>query len=357
MVMTNKREFPVPIHFVHGNIEKWKSVVAREGPVDLAEMVGRIHNSPADGWVFQTYLLIRPQWSNVTISDHFREGCINIVHYDNLKPASGLGNYFIVSIRADRDPTFISDLEVVQNRLCVATPRQYFITPWTQPGLIPRDPARGTTLENIAFIGNIKNLAYRFQQASFRESLAELGVNFIIETKNWWDYSSIDLVLAVRDGKPLFTNSKPASKLIIAWLAGCPALLGPEPAYREIGSDGVDYLEVSEPSQVIELVQALKQDPGLYERLVLSGRERAKAFSLEHIVAEWEDFLNTEAVAAYRAWSGGIQSSAQYRAARYQWRLLRRRLWGYQYYPGYDDSGNPEKESALGAIRRRLFAP
>jgi hypothetical protein len=47
----------------------------------------------------------------------------------------------------------------------------------------------------------------------------------------WHDYSTDDLVLAVRDLTEKDALVKPASKLVNAWIAGVPALLGPEPAF------------------------------------------------------------------------------------------------------------------------------
>jgi len=48
-----------------------------------------------------------------------------------------------------------------------------------------------------------------------------------------------DAALAVRPGNEYFRSIKPAAKLVNAWQAGCPALLGPEAGYAN--SAGVSW--------------------------------------------------------------------------------------------------------------------
>src|SRR5436309_1927650 len=81
------------------------------------------------------------------------------------------------------------------------------------------------------------------------------------------------LVLAVRpEGR---STNKPASKLVNAWLAGVPALLGPEIAYRELRRSELDYCEVSSLAEAQAAVDRLLGDPGLYNAMVENGRARA----------------------------------------------------------------------------------
>ena len=73
----------------------------------------------------------------------------------------------------------------------------------------------------------------------------------------WADYSDVDLVLAVRP--PIGTHTdKPASKLYNAWRAGVPALLGPEPAFRELYTDTLDYVEVSTVDEALAAIDRLR---------------------------------------------------------------------------------------------------
>jgi len=58
---------------------------------------------------------------------------------------------------------------------------------------------------------------------------------------DWPDFREADLILAVRPGDRRRATNKPASKLVNAWLAGVPALLGPEVAYRELRRSELEW--------------------------------------------------------------------------------------------------------------------
>ena len=65
--------------------------------------------------------------------------------------------------------------------------------------------------------------------------------------------------------------AKPASKLVNAWHAGVPALLGPEPAYQALRMQ-FDYIEIRSPEDAIREVIRLKENP---ETLSPDGEEWA----------------------------------------------------------------------------------
>jgi len=91
---------------------------------------------------------------------------------------------------------------------------------------------------------------------------------------------------------PVGTHTdKPASKLYNAWRAGVPALLGPEPAFRELRCDPLDYFEVRSVPDVLTAIDRLRADPTLYRRMVDHGRARAVEFSPEAVLAQWADLL------------------------------------------------------------------
>jgi hypothetical protein len=95
------------------------------------------------------------------------------------------------------------------------------------------------------------------------------------EALDWPDFRTVDAVLAVRPAACPRRDSKPATKLCNAWLAGVPALLSPEVAYRELRRSPLDYLEVAGPEEAKGAVDRLLAEPGLYQRMVANGRERA----------------------------------------------------------------------------------
>lgn len=81
---------------------------------------------------------------------------------------------------------------------------------------------------------------------AFQDALRQRGVRFVSRFQGeWHDYQHVDAVLAIRDCPPVVLATKPASKLINAWKAGVPALLGPEPAYRELRTSPLDFLEAA----------------------------------------------------------------------------------------------------------------
>ena len=111
----------------------------------------------------------------------------------------------------------------------------------------------------------------------------------------WNDYSNVDVILAVRPTNLIDSNrqysSKPATKLYNSWLAGTPAILGREYAFRELRRSELDYIELSEPQDAKEQILRLKNDPELYSKMVKNGLERASDFSNDVILEKWVDFL------------------------------------------------------------------
>jgi hypothetical protein len=131
--------------------------------------------------------------------------------------------------------------------------------------------------------------------AKWKARLSEIGVEFDCPRQNrWHDYSEVDLVVAVRtfDGYPY--PRKPPSKLFNAWIAGVPALVGPESAYQQVGQPGRDFIVVQTMEEAIEWIARLKQSSETYSQLIQAGRERAEQFTREKILASWAQMLETQ---------------------------------------------------------------
>ncbi len=163
----------------------------------------------------------------------------------------------------------------------------------------------------MTYKGREYNLAHWFRTTAFAEELARLGVRFQINgiaseeadaKVAWNDYSACDLALAARNLTEVDALAKPASKLVNAWQAGVPALLGPEPAFRRLRRSELDYIEVVLPEDVIAAVARLKDNPSLYRAMIKNGSERAKDFSTERIIGRWVDVLSGPIARAYDAW-------------------------------------------------------
>ncbi|HIW78417.1 MAG TPA: hypothetical protein H9874_04635, partial [Candidatus Bilophila faecipullorum] len=172
------------------------------------------------------------------------DGAVCLFHWDDAVPRLGVHSCFAVVVQADRPVPALADMTVVQNALGGECSHRSYIPLWTQPGLIPRDPGRGDRLQTLAYLGSDQYEPEFVKAPAFRSALRERGVTFVNRFQGCWhDYQGIDAVLAVRDCPPVVLGTKPASKLINAWTAGVPALLGLEPAYEELRRSPLDFLE------------------------------------------------------------------------------------------------------------------
>ena len=115
-------------------------------------------------WILQTYLrLAAAGHPSISLDEPPRDGIL--VYHANqaeslLRHWWRWGDCLMVAVRADHSESHLADFEVLQNRVWVDDHRRFFLPIWPQPGLIPRDPARGTRIERVAFKG------YRPQPAS-----------------------------------------------------------------------------------------------------------------------------------------------------------------------------------------------
>jgi hypothetical protein len=262
-------------------------------------------------WVLQTFLHLARVGAPVQLASSL-PGSGMVVFHAKERRALPLGRrsrarsgLTFVAVRGDVSRAVGADFEVVQNRHSADGRRSFFIPHWPQPGLLPRDAARGTRLARIAYKGFDRNLEPYFRTADWREFLASRDVEWVIDSVpfaergtrgdvlDWPDFRSVDAVLAIRPAACPRQDSKPATKLYNAWLAGVPALLGPDLAFRELRRSPLDYLEAATPEEAKRAVSRLLADPGLYGLMVANGRRRAAEFSTGTIVARWLELLGT----------------------------------------------------------------
>jgi hypothetical protein len=266
-------------------------------------------------WVAQTFLRLRAAGYPVALTSAAPERGLVVFHakhkHDLARSAKGRRDLVYVAIRADNSSPLLADFEVLQSGRFADGRNRFWIPFWPQPGLQPRDPARGTRLERVAYMGRIENLHPAFRGDDWRRALEGLGLEWVLREVrferasksqrrprremappiDWEDYRELDAVLAVRPHEPELEFAKPASKLINAWRAGVPALVGPEFACREIRRSVDDFIEVSDANEALDGLRRLRDDPALYSRMVAAGRARVDEFSFAALTERWAELL------------------------------------------------------------------
>lgn len=289
----------LPITFFHPHPEELSDIQALDVDADWATdwPGGRHYN-----WVVQTYLRLEKAGYPVTIASTLpRDGVLVI------GPGGGQlralrcrfdrhahGALLLVCIRADSPRTFIADVEVLQNGYYADGERAFFIPYWPQPGLLPRDASRGTRIETIDFKGATSNLHPAFRSDDWERYLARRGLRWAFDgydPQSWHDYRAVDLVLGARQSFRRPYYRKPASKLVNAWMAGVPALLAPEYAYRELRESDLDYVEIRSADDAKQAIDVLLEHPEWYAAMVENGRQRSAAFTVERLVERWAEVL------------------------------------------------------------------
>ena len=221
----------------------------------------------------------------------------------------------IVEIKPDRELRRAlrqrSNFVIVQNTSdpLLTWPMSFFITAhfvnyWPQPSLIPRDPEREDVFKNIFYFGRIKELHPDLCGEDFSAKLRIMGLDWkVVPPKEFNDYSQTDAVIALRPQPPQMDELKPASKLINAWTAGVPAILGPESAYRCLRRSPLDYLEANNADEAIKHLEKLRKDPALRQAMAENGRKRSIEFTSEKITDQWEHILLDHIVPYYKMWT------------------------------------------------------
>ena len=259
----------------------------------------------------QTYLRVARAGVDAGLADRFDPGAINVTSFAGLSLRPKLWKHFVVCAQHDRPRPARCHARVVQNKAGVKTEHDHYMPHWPQPGLKPRDPGRGDRIRTLCFKGALTNLGPAYRDPAFLRALEGLGValdtsdradKLARDAVDWTDYREADLVLAVRDQPPAKLDTKPPTKLINAWLAGTPALLGPESAYRQLRDSDLDYIEVRSPEDALEAVRALQADPARYRAMIEHGARRGAEFNAEATTRRWTDLLTGPIAEQHAAW-------------------------------------------------------
>lgn len=255
-------------------------------------------------WTVQTFLQLRRAGFACELVHEIPTDGILIAHRKSIPrdfiPPAGV---LFVCLRADATFHPYAHWHVVQNRDAASSwfPSVY-MPHWPQPGLIPRDPARGDAWENAAYFGDPASFAAQMQGPAWEEMLRSVQLKWhFVGPDKWHDFREADVVIAVRGFDRHRRTNKPASKLFNAWHAGVPAVLGCESAYQHERRSALDYLEVRSFDEIVAALQKLHNDPELRRAMRENGLDRARETEPETLTARWREFLETTAMPAYEA--------------------------------------------------------
>ena len=265
---------------------------------NLSNLWGHFH------WVLQTYIYLNNHTGGrCRLTNDFPNEGIVITHID-LIPEDTIPNKnrFIIALLVDRGFSYkFADLYIshtdIKSRFTSESfyHKVYHIPPWPQINIIKRNRNRGKKFENIGFIGNINQLAKELQTDTFVNELKALNLNWIIsDRKDWNNFENLDAIVAIRSFDKNDYKFKPALKLINAWLAEVPCILGYEYSYRKIGSLNENYLEATTFEETISMIKALKNDEELRCRLVQNGIREVENYNHVANTKNWMNLLNNE---------------------------------------------------------------
>jgi hypothetical protein len=311
-----------------------------EWPADLKDRDGYFWSPDRAGrvnWIVQTWDQLRALGFPCRMARTLPEDGIVIAHRRvlprTLRPAP---RQLLVCVQADYTPHPFAQLHILQNRSQVALASSslgsrwdahllgqadvnHFVQTWPQPELVPRDPDRGDAFRRVAFVGRSKNLHPDLARRSWSAEMGRLGLEWRIVDRRgeWRDYREIDAIVALRQRSQTEYLHKPANKLVNAWRAGVPAVLGFERAFRDERRGPLDYLEVRTPDEVSGALSRLRDDPALRSAMVENGLRRALEYRAPLIAEQWTAFLQNVAAPAWQHWCAlGIRRRALFLESR-----------------------------------------
>jgi hypothetical protein len=255
---------------------------------------GRYH------WILQTCLYLKQAGLPVVLSNAMPRSGVIVSHLDcvpyDFKPSA---DQYLVIMLVDREVPHPRARRHVLHNPTQHLPlglRYSYMPPWPQVGLVPRDASRGDRFETLGYFGYPNNLDPGITADAFQAQIRSIGLQMQVPSPaDWHDFSGIDCIMAIRNfGRAEPHLNKPTLKLLNAWLAGVPAVLGHETACREEGMPGSGYLEATTPAELLDALRLLKADPAKRRALVDCGRAALGAFQVERTVERWRHLLQHE---------------------------------------------------------------
>jgi hypothetical protein len=312
-------------NFVYLGLYEWIRKKGLKTLQDINDVDDNLFKKGKDWWILKTFKYLRNSNLNPMLSDKLEKNAINILHHDDFSMEMAV-EHFVVCVRADRNPAFCAQVEIVQNGLHADNIKRFFLPHWPQDGIITRNPHR-KGIKQLSYFGNRWNISPELESAPFKEFCREHGLIFNIQETDWSDYHSTDLVIAFRDGFSFFLDCKPSSKLVNSWFAGVPSILNPEYGYCEIATGAKDAIFVNSIDQLLSELKTLVETPQRYTEIVNSGQRRAEEFSVDKISEKWVDQLKHIGQHNYSSWR---KRNRLHRSVIFYFSVLRTIIWGEQ---------------------------
>ena len=302
--------------------------IPRDGPGGgtssaAARVAARYGELWGANWIIPPYFALRDAGYNVHLASQVVPRHINVVHSYS---SSYLGDpaklarvcaAAVVTVADNRSAPGLLEAGlhcIMQNELqarvdeSAPAPREHVgrahtLPMFPQQRLRRRRASRENTIRRVIFVGDRHQLDPALTAPTFLAALRAMDVTFDVIDKSrvpeWGDYRDADLVLALRPpGTAL--RLKPPSKLVNAWLAGVPAIVGPEPAYQRLRRDESDFVEIHGAAEALAAIARLRREPERYERMRRRCDERAPEFCAREIASRWARVLFGEVAKAAR---------------------------------------------------------
>jgi hypothetical protein len=164
-------------------------------------------------------------------------------------------------------------------------------------------------IRRLSFKGHPMNLDEEFRSQAFIDALSARGIILELADQawdagatNWSDFSETDAVIAVRNLTKVDAANKPGSKLVNAWYGETPALLGPEPAYQEMCSSELDYVEIHTAQDALNAIDRINASPSLFNEMVANGVSRRSLYSDKNLLERWISALNGPVAQCFDSW-------------------------------------------------------
>lgn len=270
-------------------------------------------------WMF--YLMLKEQGMEVQICRAYPKTGLFLIHKGYTKKFIWNPGLFVVSMQWDYKRDDRGQVHLVANeyKTTIASLEwldritfpglQYFVQPPMHSKITQRNSNRGDRFESVAFIGASKNLDPAFRTSEFREKVEDLGMKFSIvdDPEKMSDFSTIDVVIAIRMlGGTI--DHKPPQKLVNAWRAGVPSILGREVGFQELHDSDIDYLEVDSVNDVINALKRLQHDAAFRAEMIENGLKKAEHYSVEALQGRWAELFKNHILPAYHEWEKESQS-------------------------------------------------